>query len=190
MADLIPAPEADEIAREVIREHHKDLNQFGVRVRCCFASETMKSKGAEVWAKIEAISGKSAFLYHFASFAARTHEGRLTTKARFDLAPDFNQPFYLITISHPVWRTLKAPQQRALIDSELMHCNVDVGDNGLKLGLVGHDFEAFRTEIERHGLWRNEAKAMAEAIGKAQESLPFEVATPDVLAVRDLIVRS
>jgi hypothetical protein len=53
-----------------------------------------------------------------------------------------------------------------------MHCTTEPDEDGIdQLKTIGHDFEGFVAEIERYGLWRDNAKKMATAM---QPHLPFD----------------
>lgn len=80
---------------------------------------------------------------------------------------------FIITINSEEWDRLPAPQQRALLDHELCHCEYDStkdeeeGDSPWKL--VGHDVEEFGDVIERHGLWHDDLRLFADEVGRQLE---------------------
>lgn len=147
MAEYFPAPKVKEIADELIEEHHPHLESAPIRY--LFRDDTPNKNGREVWGTAQKIGGHNAFL-----------------------VTGLNEPFFLITISHPIWTELSESKRRALVDHELMHCKTETNDDGEKqLKIIGHDFEGFNDEIDRYGLWRDNAKQMAAAM---QPHLPFE----------------
>jgi hypothetical protein len=82
----------------------------------------------------------------------------------------FNEPFFLILISRPIWDNLKDPQRRGLVNHELMHCQSEIANNGeIKLAIIGHDFEAFHREFQLHGLWRKDAQEMLKTLKNANQ---------------------
>lgn len=170
MATLFyPAPDAAELGRELIRENHRHLIHHNVRVEFLFRDDTPKNQGKERWGEAKKISGVNALLRSLE--AGEKLEG-------IEEVEKANKPFFIILLSHPIWKKLKTPQKRALLDHELMHCYADYDDSGdVKLSLLPHDFEGFESEVERWGLWREDAKRMANAMKEAQIALPLEEET-------------
>jgi hypothetical protein len=140
------APIVREIAEELIEQHHPHLEYKTIEY--LFRDDIPTQNGREVWGTAKKIGGQAAFL-----------------------AKGKNQPFFVITISEPAWVGLSTEQRRALVDHELMHCVAEPDSDGVEqLKTVGHDFEGFVAEIERYGLWRDNAKTMAQAM---QPHLPL-----------------
>jgi hypothetical protein len=179
---FFPAPEVEAIGRELIREFHDHLISHNVRVEFCFCSETQKKGGFEVWGTAQKISGKNAFLYQFKDAETAWQKAVAKTGGQFE-SEKYNEAFFLITISAPIWDKLKKnpDRQRALVDHELMHCHSEIDDESgeVKLSILSHDFEGFNKEMERHGLWRENAAKMLHSMQEGQMSL-FEQATAAV----------
>jgi hypothetical protein len=161
-ASFFPAPEAQEIAAELIAEYHRHLIEHGVDVVCIFRDDTPKSNGREVWGTARKVSGMNAFFLrsnfrgYFVNTNPEPHE-----------IVNYNEPLFLITISLPIWNDLNEHGRRALVDHELMHCWAEEDDSGeVQLKIIGHDFEGFNKEIERHGLWRSSAQTLAYHMNK------------------------
>lgn len=156
------APEVEAIARELVREHHTHLTACGAKVEYFFCSKTPTKNGQEVWGTARKIGSLAAFL-------DGRHESADEAEA--------NAPFFVIVIAEPVWRTLSNAQRQALVDHELLHLWAEEDEETLevKLSIRGHDFEGFVAEINRHGLWRDTAKAIGQAIEEAQGRLPLEM---------------
>jgi hypothetical protein len=142
--------EIAKIARDLIYDYHTDLAV--ARIRYLFRSETATSKGKEIWGKARKVSGLNAWLAGEES----TYEGTEPL------------PFFVIEISEPVWRKLDDKGKRALVDHELMHCDIDL-DSG-KYNIVPHDLEEFNSIVRRHGLWRADVEFFVKA---ANEKLPL-----------------
>ncbi len=139
---LRDAPEAALIAKDLIYEHHPHL--FGVRIDCCFRSETQKNKGKLVLGSCAKTTVREEFL------------GR---RKRDAATGEFTAPehYFVISIAEPEWKKLSDPQRIALIDHELHHAGVtetDAGDRKLKI--LPHDIEEFSAVVRRHGLWKGD----------------------------------
>jgi len=157
-----PAPEVKVIADELIPKYHQHLKDFSVRVEYIFVSKTPKSKGMEVWGTCEKVTGKKAYL-------ARENEDA--------------DPFFVITISEPVWEILPQESKVALVDHELCHAYAEVKqqkeeaesdedmetDNPVKLSTQPHDLEEFSCIVRRHGLWRENVEDFVNAALKQKE---------------------
>lgn len=128
MAEWMPAPEVEAIAESLIEEidRHGDLAK--ARIEYVFIDKAPKSKGRQVWGRARKINGLSAHL------AATVRPARFREPV----------PFFVVEISHDIWRALDERQRRALVDHELCHLWVDEDDDGeLVLGTAGHDVEEF-----------------------------------------------
>lgn len=160
------APEVETIANELIPQHHKHLIDFQVKLRYVFVSKTPKTKGKEIWGTCRKISGLNAYL-----------EG----------GSKDDEPFFVITISEPVWEVLPHDKRVALVDHELCHAWAEVKqakdeadadadaeieqDNPVKLSVKPHDLEEFSCIVRRHGLWREDIEDFVNAaLGKKQET--------------------
>ena len=145
------APEVEEIARDLIRAHHRHLTN--VEIKYVFTDKVQRRAGKEVWGTARKIGNLAAFL-------AGQDEN------------DESGTFFVITITELVWNYLTPEKRRALVDHELCHCWIDLDSEETKLVLVGHDLEEFVQVIQRHGLWRDEVQKFVEVGGPMlQESL-------------------
>lgn len=123
-----------DLVQEVINEHHPHLKPFNIAV-------IMKDKASMSRGKV--IMGTAA-------------------KFPEKLKPLMEQEYhFLITLADDAWQGLNPAQKRALVDHELLHCEVD---GNLEPTLRGHDFEVFAEEIERHGFWKSDLRVMASAV--------------------------
>lgn len=152
------AKEVEEIAKDLIQKYHQPLIDFNVDIRYCFVNKTTIKGNKEIWGTCQKISGKNAYLA--------------------ENNPD-NEPFFLITISEPVWSILPLDKKEALVDHELCHCFAEVKqedddsdfeqDNPVKLSVKPHDLEEFSCIVKRHGLWREEIEDFVKAATKEIE---------------------
>jgi hypothetical protein len=163
---FFPAPEVEEIAKDLISKYHKHLIDLSVDVRYSFIDKTPKSKGKEVWGTTTKITGKNA--YH----AADNPDG---------------EPFFSISISKDVWDVLPQAARIALVDDRLCECwaevkqakneadaNVDAEieqDNPVKLSLRAPDVVEHSCIIKRHGLWRESVEELVEAALGAKKTV-------------------
>ncbi len=159
-AKYYEAPEVESIANELIAKYHQHLIDFSVKIRYVFVDKTPKSKGKETWGTCRKVSGLNAFL-----------EG---------VATDGSDPFFVITISEPVWDVLPDDKRIALVDHELCHAWAEAKqqkddadddsdletDNPVKLSVKTHDLEEFSCIVRRHGLWREEIEDFVDAAMK------------------------
>lgn len=138
-----PAPEVEEIAKELIHHHHTHL--AAVRVDFIFASEEIKQNGKIVWGRAKKITGLNAWLASEPEWRdARTPED-----------------FFVIEIVKPTWLQLDEKSKRALVDHELTHCEVDMDTS--KLSLRSHDLEEFTSIVREYGLWRADVEMFVNA---------------------------
>ena len=146
-----PAPEVKEIADGLIPKYHQHLIDFSVKIEYVFVDKTPKSKGQEVWGSCKKITGQNAFL-------ANQQEG--------------SDPFFVITISEPIWDILSADGRLALVDHYLCYASAEANqkedddgeDDPVKLSIHNPDSIEFSCIIRRHGLWRDTAKTLVDAM--------------------------
>lgn len=149
----------ERIAAKLIKEHHENLNRHDVSIFAVFRDPVAKSKGRVVLGKARKISGLAAALFGLA------HQD--------DLGEDPTD-FFVVEVGHKTWEELTPKQRLALVDHELCHLDVEVPLDDYehrKLITRGHDLEEFRAVVERHGLWRPDVAAFAQA---AQLALPID----------------
>lgn len=149
-ASFRKAPEVQQIAEDLIPKYHQHLIDFDVRIEYVIIDKTPKAKGREIWGTCRKVSNLNAFLAN---------------------GQDGSDPFFVITISEPVWEVLPLKSKVALVDHELCHAwaeaqqdeDSDGSEDPVKLSLNPHDLEEFACIVRRHGLWRDDIKAFVEA---------------------------
>lgn len=146
-----PAPEVEDVARDLIDAHHSHLAT--VRIDYVFASEPLKEKGKIVWGRTKKIGGLNAWLAS-------------DDKRRDAVLP---KEFFVIEICKPVWRQLDEKSRKALVDHELTHCDIDPENS--KLSLRPHDLEEFNVIVRRYGLWRADVQLFLEAAKERERGL-------------------
>jgi len=151
-AKYSPAPEVKALAEELITKYHQHLIDFDVKIEYVFVDKTPKSKGREVWGSCKKISGQNAFL-------ANQQEG--------------SDPFFVITIPEPIWEALSLDGRTALVDHYLCYAHAEANQkedddeaDPVKLSVESPDLVEFSCIVRRHGLWRDEAKALVDALAK------------------------
>ncbi|MBW3635014.1 MAG: hypothetical protein KY445_00940 [Armatimonadetes bacterium] len=188
---FFPAPEVATVGHDLIERHHHHLIDYQVRVEFVFCSETPAKGGKLIWGTARKVGSLNSYLKRENEVdwapglsdeeiaAIEDEDERDVAKLEKTLARDNalekgNAPFFVITISKPIWDTLSEEHRVALVDHELMHCGASWDDKGkTKLVLIGHDFEGFNAEISRHGLWRPDAARLADTMKNAQLGLDF-----------------
>lgn len=159
-----PAPEVDEIARPIIREHHEHLNTHNVRMEFVFVTPTPKRHGKYVYGSARKITSLAAFFAQVDDPLVTGDKEEWTPPAETsgDSTNDDSEtveeagakPFFVIAISSAQWVFLDPKQKVALVDHELMHCDSYIDDKGnVALKMRGHDLEEFRDIVQRHGYW-------------------------------------
>ena len=154
MAEYRRAPEVEEVARELIREHHPHL--AGERIEYLFIEKTPNSGGKELWGRARKITGLQAL------FANR---GGLPME--YEDYPDAARGFFVIEVSEEIWENLTIAARRALVDHELTHCAVDEEKD--KLTIRPHFLEEFSQVVHRHGLWRGDVEVFARVSAEQLE---------------------
>lgn len=150
------APEVRAIAEEVIETtpDHANLADASVHIEYLFRDEPRKGHGRTLLGHTSTVTGRNAYMATNGELAA----------------------FYVVEIAWPLWRSLTAAQQRALVDHELCHCDVSWDDDGNpKLGLRGHDVEEFAAIVRRHGFWQADVTRFSQAVAE-QLTFAFESA--------------
>lgn len=152
-AEFFQAAEVERIANKLIHDYHKHIFENSIHVEYLFRKEGLKGMKNKKLGTARKVSGHAAYLANL----LRLDEGANREA--------LNAPFFLITINWDRWGFLDEKAKVALVDHELMHCGVEYDKKeNLKLVLIDHNFEGFNAEIERHGLWRQNAVSLAEAI--------------------------
>ena len=131
-------------------------------MRYVFSDKVTKSNGKEIWATCKKISGVSAFL------SEDNPEG---------------DPYFLITVSEPIWDVLPQDKRVPLVDHELCHIWAEAKqqendgdsdedmeiDNPVVLSNRPHDLEEFTCIARRYGFWREGMEDFVEAALKRQK---------------------
>ena len=108
---------------------------------------------------------------------SRDQDGRLTLgRARkvSDLDYQLMEYDFVIQLNRDVWAgdILSDAQKEAIVDHELCHCDLKIGDDGEpardELGRIvwrirKHDIEEFAAVVERHGLWKRDVEQFVRA---------------------------
>lgn len=158
-----PAPEVEEIAKDLITKYHQHLTDFNVRIEYVFTDKTPKKNGKEVWAYVRKVSNLNAFL-----------------------ASDDNhdeEEFFVMVVSEPVWEILPPIKRVPLVDHELCHLWAEadqededdadaIPENPVKLSLNPHDVEEHIAIVRRHGLWREDVEELVNTALKKKSSEP------------------
>ncbi|HMV51003.1 MAG TPA: putative metallopeptidase [Blastocatellia bacterium] len=145
-----PAPEVEQIAQALILDYHTHLST--ARIKFVFCAEPSKRRGQIVWGKAKLVTGLNAWLV--------TPE---------DERSEDPEPFFVLEIARLIWDQLDDKAQRALVDHELSHFDVDIDSGDYRL--MPHDLEEFTSVVRRHGLWRPEVSEFVKA-GAKQARLP------------------
>lgn len=143
MTTIEPAPEAEQIAQDLIAEVHKHLTE--ATILYLFTSSKRKRHDKVILGTAQKISALQRYL----------------SGANCDPECDF-----IILISKNEWQTLNPAQRKALVDHELCHCVCKQYDEDGEpvWGLRAHDIEEFKDIIERHGLWKSDVSEFANSI--------------------------
>jgi predicted metallopeptidase len=140
-----PAPEVETLSKDIITKYHEHLKD--TRIEYVFTDKVPKQGNKEIWAYVRKISSLNAYL---ASEAVDQNNVQTT-------------PFFVMVVTEPIWKELSNAKREALIDHELLHCGVEIDDEGTaKLKLLPHDLEEFTAIVQRHGLWREDVKRFVE----------------------------
>jgi hypothetical protein len=147
------ALEPARIAAELIPQYHAHL--IDARILYLFTTQQRKKCDRARLASAQKFSDLQRYLssLHFA-------DGR---EASIFTGADF-----LMLVGRVEWEDLTTAQRRALVDHELSHMGrvekiTDTGVEG-RWAILGHDLEEFAAVIQRHGLWRQEARDMAQVM--------------------------
>lgn len=146
-----PAPEVAKIAQDLIPQHHSSLHQYQPRIEYVFINKTPKQKGKDIWGTMRKVDSLPAYL---AASEDEQNDGETT-------------PFFVLTISKPIWDLLGEDKRIALVDHELCHGFCEEDDDGaVKLGIIPHDLEEFACIVKRHGMWTEDVKEFLEVANK------------------------
>lgn len=79
---------------------------------------------------------------------------------------------FVLVFNHSAWRILTEEQKIALVDHELMHCDID-GEKD-KAMIVPHDIEEFGLIVKRWGLWKPDLQSFGDACVIARQGDLFQ----------------
>ena len=149
-----PAKEVEDIALDLIPKYHGHLTDFNIKIEYAFVSKAPKSNGKEVWGTCRKITGLTAYISDNNS----------------------DEPFFVITISEPIWDILPKDKKIALVDHELCHAWAEANQSEdddeadpVKISLRPHDLEEFACIVRRHGVWRDDIEAFVNAALKSKD---------------------
>lgn len=135
------------LARPIISNHHSHL--AGTRIEYVFREKASTKGGKTVLGTARLVKGLAAML---------------STPGATD--SDGND-YFVIEIAKDTWDLLPNDKRKALLDHELSHCQVALGDAGeVKLTIQPHDVEEFAGVLARHGLWQEDLEDFVSALGK------------------------
>lgn len=145
-----PAPEVKKIAEELIPKYHSSLHKYQPRIEYVFVDKTPKNKGKDIWGTMRKVDSLPAYL-----------------ATPQDAQNEEIEPFFVMTISRPVWDILNEETKVALVDHELCHAYCpDDNDGPTKLCIIPHDLEEFACIVKRHGMWTEDVKIFMEVADK------------------------
>lgn len=148
MAEYESNPKAQEIATQLIPEHHPEIAK--AEILYLFTDKTVKRRGKVQLAR----TMKASDLIDHLSGGA-----------------DF-----VIVFSSEPWGALDEEQRIALVDHQLCYCDMKTdkdGNDGFTLRAA--DFEGFTGNVERHGLWN---KDVADFVNMTKQlKLPMDPGT-------------
>lgn len=140
------APAVAHIAGDLIATVPDHADLAGVDIVYVWRDKAAKSRGRTVLGKARKVSGLNALL------------------AR-DLEDD--APLFVVEIAQDEWLDLTTKQRYALVDHELSHLRVKIGDDGERdLSIRGHDVEEFKAVIDRHGFWKPDVADFAVSVSE------------------------
>lgn len=147
-----PSPEY-EIMDAIIASHHPHLKQAGIYL---------------AWRKGWKASKDNHLILGTAQRAS-------------DLSRELAEHDFVICLNAEAWATFDAERRRALVDHELCHCTRDLDKNGVQKTdergrlcwrMREHDIEEFTEIINRHGFYKKDLQAFAEAVLEAATNEP------------------
>lgn len=160
MAEYRTAPEIEEVAYEVMGEHHALLDQRGPHVEWVMTKPSTPSGSVPDW-KIRKITGIHAYL------------------AGEDKPEEFGgfpqtSPFIVVEVSGRWWGRLSEEQRPGFCDHVLSHLSYDYEKD--QWTIEGPEFGEFSEVLERHGFWRPDKRLQrfAETVSEQLSLLPDE----------------
>ena len=113
---------------KVLNSNFQELLENGIKIKCFFVTEMMKSKDKLVMAKISTANDRVKIL----------------------TAEEINEGYdYIIDVDKHAWEYADEDVRKKMLRHELRHVKIYPSKDGtIKCGLRGHDFEDFEIEIE------------------------------------------
>lgn len=133
------APELGVLAAPLIEAYHDHL--IGYPLRFAWRSKAKKRRDTVTLGTAEIVRGR------FAQFVMTEAEMAMEGQ-------DEGPAMFWIEIAEDKWEELSDSQRLALLDHELLHCDVAETEDGWKMALRDHDVEEFNEIVRRHGLWK------------------------------------
>lgn len=157
------ADEIEPIARELIYEYHRHLHEGEAGMLYLFTSKERKKNGRVILGTAQLANPLQRFL----------------TGVREKGEADF-----ILIFDHIRWKIMLPEHRAALVDHELCHCIQNInGDWAIR----GHDLEEFADIVQRHGLWKPDVIAMAQAMKPFQYQLPIDEAVQSAQRLADMV---
>jgi hypothetical protein len=145
--EYFDAPEVEEIARELIKDHRSDLVE--AKIKYLFRKGTWKSGG-------EVVQGNTS---------------KITGALKFIIQHDF-----LITINHDYFHGMVPQTQKALVDHYLAYAarGDDSKDGEATWVKVNPDIKDFAQILKRHGLWSEGLRKFDQAARQIEMNFAAE----------------
>lgn len=148
LSDYLVSPEMAQIAERLIATYPEDLWEINrAQIEFLWKRKGSESHGRAVLGKIKKTAAELAW---------------------------YSKKDYLVIVAADFCRYFNGFELTALVFHELKHGRWD--HEKMKFGVVGHDFEGFRREVELFGYWKPDIKRMAEAFAGAKQLELFETA--------------
>lgn len=159
--DYRRAPEIEEVARELIEEHHEVLRDHEPRIEYVMVRASGKTDPPN-W-RMRKVAGVQAFLA-----SGRSEEWGSAV-----------EPIVVVEVAWWWWAILDEEQRAGFVDHCLHHlrCDFEKGTWSIE----GPEFGEFRTVLERHGFWRpgKAFQKFAATVSEQLSLLPPEESEPD-----------
>jgi hypothetical protein len=179
--DFVPAPEVQRIAEDLIDEIHSERWFTRPKIVYLFSADRPKASGRDATATCRKVGGIHAYLIGLTELQAgkvdpddynrRQYLESFPDREKYALPKDRHVhegvPFYVITVHYDTWKHVLTDEQKtALVDHELMHVDVSLGDQDVSYKMRGHDTEEFIDIVHRHGAWEPGVQALVKAVRK------------------------
>lgn len=143
--EFLPAPEVEEIARQLIAKHHPHLVE--AKIGYLFRTGPWVTKGQQKYG----------------------HAHKPGPRDRQLTGLDF-----VVVIGRESWDRFTPEQRMAAVDHELAHCGCEDRKDGSRAWVIWpHDLEEFTAIVKRHGLWTYNAIQFGRVAAEAHQ-MQFE----------------